>query len=126
MAYDPDNVFAKILRGEIPCKKAYEDDYALAFHDIRPQAKAHVLVIPKGAYVDMEDFTAHASVDEIAGFFAAVGRVARELNLARSGYRLIANAGPDSRQEVPHFHVHILGGQDMGPMVDAAVRPRHI
>ena len=117
MAYDPNNVFARILRGEIPCKKVYEDDHALAFHDINPQAKVHVLVIPKGAYVSMEDFTAKASDAEIGGLFRAVGEVARRLGLTDSGYRILANAGPDSRQEVPHLHIHIFGGQDLGRML---------
>ena len=117
MAYDPDNIFARILRGEIPCKKIHEDDHSLAFHDINPQAKIHALVIPKGAYVSMEDFTAQASPAEIAGLFRAVGEVARKLGLADSGYRILANAGPDSRQEVPHLHIHIFGGQDLGRMI---------
>jgi diadenosine tetraphosphate (Ap4A) HIT family hydrolase len=117
MAYDPNNIFARILRGEIPCRKIYEDDYALAFHDINPQAKVHALVIPKGAYVSMDDFSAQASDAEIAGLIRAVGEVARKLGIAESGYRILANAGPDSRQEVPHLHIHIFGGQDLGRMI---------
>ncbi len=117
MAYDPDNVFAKILRGEIPCNKVYEDDHALAFHDIAPQAPVHVLVIPKGAYVSLDDFSADASAGEIGGFFAAVGTVARELGVVESGYRLLANNGPDANQEVPHFHVHIFAGRPLGGMI---------
>ncbi len=117
MAYDPNNVFARILRGEIPCKRIYEDEHALAFHDINPQAKLHALVIPKGAYVSMADFTAKASEAEIAGLFRTVGEVARKLGLVESGYRILANAGPDSRQEVPHLHIHVFGGQDLGRMV---------
>ncbi|MBM3502600.1 MAG: histidine triad nucleotide-binding protein [Alphaproteobacteria bacterium] len=117
MSYDPNNIFAKILRGEIPCKKVYEDTHALAFHDIRPQAPTHVLVIPKGPYVSFDDFSAKASAAEIAGFVAAVGKVARDLGVATSGYRLIANHGANSHQEVPHFHVHILGGRALGPML---------
>ena len=117
MAYDSNNIFARILRGEIPCKKIYEDDHALAFHDINPQARTHALVIPKGAYVSMDDFTVSASAEEIAGLFRAVGEVARKLGLAQSGYRVIANAGPHSRQEVPHLHIHIAGGQDLGRMI---------
>ncbi len=117
MAYDPDNIFARILRGEIPCKKIREDEHTLAFHDIRPQSRVHGLVIPKGAYVDMDDFTARAGEAEIAALFRAVSAVARELGVAESGYRLIANAGPDSRQEVPHLHIHICGGQDLGRMI---------
>ena len=117
MAYDPDNVFARILRGEIPCKKVCEDAYALAFHDINPLAKRHVLVIPKGAYVSMEDFSARATDAEIAGLIRAVGKVARDLGLAESGYRILANHGPDSHQEVPHLHIHIFGGQRLGRMI---------
>ena len=116
-AYDPDNPFAKILRGELPCKKVFENQFALAFHDINPQAPAHVLVIPKGAYVSMDDFTARASEGEIAGFFRAVGQVARDLDLARPGYRFLANHGADGHQEVFHFHVHIFGGRDLGGMI---------
>lgn len=117
MAYDPNNVFARILRGEIPCNKIYENDHALAFHDINPQTKVHALVIPKGAYVSMEDFTAKASDAEIAGLMRAVGEVARKLGIAESGYRILANAGPNSRQEVPHLHIHVFGGQDLGRMI---------
>jgi len=117
MAYDPENIFAKILRGEIPCSKVYEDDHALAFHDINPQAPIHVLVIPKGAYVSMADFTAHAPAELIAGFFRAVGKVARELDLEEPGYRILANAGRDAHQEVPHLHIHIFGGRALGPML---------
>ena len=117
MAYDPQNVFARILRGEIPCKKVYEDEHVLAFHDIHPQAKVHVLVIPKGAYVSMKDFSTRATEGEIAGFIRAVGKIAGELGLVESGYRLIANHGADSHSEVPHLHVHILGGQRLGRLV---------
>ena len=118
MAYDPNNIFAKILRGEIPCNKVYEDEYALAFHDINPQAPVHVLVIPKGEYVSMADFTASASTDLIAGFFRAVGKVADELGLVEPGYRTLANAGTNAHQEVPHLHIHIFGGKPLGPMLD--------
>jgi len=117
MAYDQQNIFAKILRGEIPCTKVYEDDWALAFNDINPAAPIHVLVIPKGAYVSLDDFSANASADEIAGLYRAVGAVARQLGVADAGYRTIANTGSDGGQEVPHFHVHILGGAPIGPMV---------
>ena len=117
MAYDPNNIFARILRGEIPAKKLYEDEYALAFYDINPLAKLHVLVIPKGAYVSMADFSARASDAEIAGLIRAVGKVARDLGLDESGYRILANHGPDSHQEVPHLHVHIFGGQRLGKML---------
>jgi diadenosine tetraphosphate (Ap4A) HIT family hydrolase len=116
-AYDPDNIFARILRGEIPCRKVYEDEHALAFHDINPQAPQHILVIPKGAYVSWDDFSARASEAEIAGFVRAVGRIAREAGLVAPGYRLLANTGPDSHQEVPHLHVHIFGGRPLGPML---------
>lgn len=117
MAYDSSNIFARILKGEIPAKKVYEDEHALAFHDIHPQAPVHVLVIPKGAYVSFADFSAQASPEEIAGFVRAVGHVARELGLDADGYRLIANHGAHSHQEVPHFHVHIMAGRPLGPML---------
>ena len=117
MAYDPDNVFAKILRGEIPCNKVYEDDYALAFHDINPQAPVHVQVIPKGAYISLDDFTQKAPPDEVAGFFAAVGHVARALGGVESGYRILANHGADAMQEIFHFHVHIFAGRPLGGML---------
>ena len=117
MSYDPQNIFARILRGEIPCRKAYEDDHVLAFHDIHPQAPTHVLVIPKGAYVSFDDFSASASAEEIAAFTRAVGQIAREAGVAGSGYRLLSNVGPDSHQEVPHFHVHICGGRPLGPLL---------
>lgn len=117
MTYDNENIFAKILRGEIPCDKVYESDHALAFNDIAPQAPVHVLVIPKGSYVSSDDFSANASEPEIAGFFRAVGEVARELGLAEPGYRILANHGRDSGQDVPHFHVHIFGGQNLGRMI---------
>jgi len=117
MAYDSNNIFARILRGEIPAKKIYEDSHALAFHDINPQAKLHALVIPKGAYVSWADFSARASDAEIAGFVRAVGKVAKQLGVEDSGYRILANHGPDSHQEVPHLHVHIFGGQRLGRMI---------
>ena len=110
MAYDESNIFAKILRGEIPCNKVYEDDYALAFHDIQPQTRVHVLVIPKGAYVSFTDFAAQASEAEIAGFFRAAGKIAKDLGLNGDGYRILANTGAHGHQEVPHFHLHLFGG----------------
>lgn len=120
-AYDPNNIFARILRGEIPCRKVYEDEHALAFHDIHPQAPTHVLVIPKGAYVSFEDFSRQASEAEIVGFTRAVGTVARQLGLAPEGsgggYRLLANTGANGGQEVPHFHVHVFGGRPLGRMI---------
>jgi histidine triad (HIT) family protein len=116
--YDENNVFARILRGEIPSKRIYEDEHALAFHDINPLAPTHLLVIPKGAYVSWDDFSAKASDAEIAGFVRAVGKVAREAGLVESGYRLLANSGVNSGQEVPHLHVHIFAGRPLGPMLD--------
>jgi len=118
--YDPQNVFARILRGEIPARRVFEDDWALAFHDIAPQAPVHVLVIPKRPFVSIADFSAEASPEEAAGFWRAVGQVARELGLEGEGYRLIANMGFAAGQEVPHFHVHILGGRPLGRMVAPA------
>jgi len=117
MAYDPNNIFAKILRGEIPCKKIYEDQHSLAFHDINPQAKTHALVIPKAAYLSFDDFSERAEPAEIVGFVRAVGIVARKLGLQKSGYRVLANHGAHAHQEVPHFHVHIFGGQRLGRMI---------
>ena len=115
--YDRDNIFAKILRGEIPCDKVYEDDHALAFRDIAPQAEIHVLVVPKGEYVSWDNFSAKASEAEIAGFVRAVGTVAREHGLVEPGYRLLANVGAHGGQEVPHLHVHLFGGEPLGPMI---------
>lgn len=115
--YDPNNIFAKILRGEIPNKTVYEDEWALAFHDINPQAPLHVLVIPKGSYVSWDDFSAKASAEEIAGFIRAVGHVAREAGLVEPGYRLLANIGQHGHQEVPHLHVHVFGGRQFGAML---------
>jgi histidine triad (HIT) family protein len=115
--YDDSNVFAKILRGEIPAKRVYEDEHALAFHDITPWAPTHILVIPKGAYVSWDDFSARATEAEIAGYVRAVGQVARDQGLVAPGYRLLANTGPDSHAEVPHLHVHILAGRPLGPML---------
>lgn len=117
MAYDPDNVFAKILRGEIPCDKVHEDDRVLAFRDINPQAPVHVLVIPKGEYVSLDDFADKAPADEVAAFFKAVADIARDLGLVEPGYRVLANHGRDGGQEIPHFHVHIFGGRPLGRMI---------
>jgi histidine triad (HIT) family protein len=117
LPYDDQNIFAKILRGEIPNQTVYEDEWALALHDIHPQAPVHVLVIPKGAYVSWDDFTAKASDAEIVGFTRAVGETARILGLVEPGYRVLANTGFDSHQEVPHLHVHIFGGKALGPML---------
>jgi len=115
--YDDNNIFAKILRGEIPSTPVYEDDFAYAFPDINPQAPTHILVIPKGRYVSWDDFSATASDAQIAGFVRAVGKIARDANLVEPGYRLLANIGPNSHQEVPHLHVHIFGGRQLGPML---------
>lgn len=120
MAYDRNNVFAKILRGEIPCRKIAESAHALAFHDIAPQATLHALVIPKGEYVSWADFSAKASEAEIVDLVRTVGQVAKQLGVEASGYRLLANHGPDSHQEVPHLHVHIFGGQKLGKMLAVA------
>jgi len=118
--YDDANIFARILRGEIPAKKVYEDVWAVAFHDINPQAPVHVLVIPKGKYVSFADFTASAPAEEIAGFMRAVGRVAKDLGLEASGYRLLFNMGEHSGQEVPHLHVHLFGGRPLGRMLSSS------
>ena len=117
LPYDDSNIFAKILREEIPAKRVYEDAYALAFHDIDPQAPTHILVIPKGRYVSWDDFSNSATDAEIAGFVRAVGTVARDNGLVAPGYRLLANIGPDSHQEVPHLHVHLFAGRPLGPML---------
>ena len=115
--YDASNIFARILRGEIPCKKIFENDAALAFHDINPQAPLHVLIIPKGDYVSFADFSATATDAEIAGFVRAVGSVAKDLGLEAPGYRLLANMGEHAGQEVAHFHVHLFGGRPLGRMI---------
>ena len=115
--YDDSNIFARILRGEIPSKRVYEDEFAVAFHDINPQAPHHILVIPRGNYVSLADFSAHASDAEIAGLVRAVGAVARQFGLEDAGYRILANMGEHAGQEVPHFHVHIFGGAPLGPML---------
>lgn len=117
MSYDSANIFARILRGELPCNKVYEDAHVLAFHDIRPQAPVHVLVVPKGAYVSLDDFHAKAHDAEVAALTRAIGKVARLAGVAESGYRVIANTGSNGNQEVPHLHFHVLGGRKMGRMV---------
>jgi len=121
MTYDQNNIFAKILRGEIPCDKVYESDHALAFKDINPQAKVHVLVIPKGAYVNMDDFSHNASSEEITGLIRALGEVAKIVGVSEytsgKGYRYIGNNGSDGGQEVPHLHFHIVGGEPLGRMI---------
>lgn len=120
MAYDSANIFARILRGDIPCRKVYEDDFALAFHDIDPKAPIHVLVIPKGPYVSLDDFTSAASAETVGGFFAAVAKTAQALGVIEGGYRILANNGRDAHQEVEHFHVHIFAGRPLGPMIKPA------
>lgn len=119
LPYDDQNIFARILRGEIPSTRIYEDEWAIAFEDINPQAEVHTLVIPKGRYVSWDDFSATASGEEIAGFVRAVGEVARAKGLVESGYRLLANVGRHGGQEVPHLHVHLFGGQPLGRMITA-------
>lgn len=115
--YDDSNIFARILRGEIPARPVFENDYAFAFHDINPQAPVHILVVPKGRYVSLADFSAHAPNALQAGFWRAVGDVARQQGLEESGYRILANAGTNAHQDVPHLHVHIFGGTALGPML---------
>lgn len=115
--YDDNNIFARILRGEIPCKKVYEDAHVLAFHDIHPQAPTHILVIPRGRFCSFADFSAQGSDAEIAGFIRAVGKIARDLGLEGPGYRLLANMGEHSGQEVPHLHVHLFAGRSLGRMI---------
>ena len=115
--YDDDNIFAKIIRGEIPCNKVFENEHVLAFHDINPQTPTHVLVIPKGRYASSDDFAASASDTEIAALVRAVGEIARDCGLVEPGYRILANHGRDAHQEVPHFHVHIFGGCNLGRMI---------
>jgi diadenosine tetraphosphate (Ap4A) HIT family hydrolase len=117
MAYDSNNVFARILRGEIPCNKVYEDAHVLAFHDISPQSPTHILVIPKAEYVSLDDFSAKASAEEMTALVRAIGHIAREQGVADSGYRILANTGAAAHQEVPHFHVHLFGGRDLGGML---------
>ncbi len=117
MAYDVENIFAKILRGEIPCDKIYEDDYALCFPDINPQAPTHVLIIPKGEYISGHDFSAKAPPEELTGFWRAVSKIADQLGIVEDGYRMLGNHGDNAHQEVPHFHLHIFAGKKLGPML---------
>ena len=121
MSYDNSNIFAKILRGEIPCNKIYEDDFVLSFHDINPQKKIHALVIPKGKYVDLDDFSLHAAQEEIVGLIKGINIVAKKLGIATEvgkGYRVLANISDDGGQEVPHLHFHLFGGEKVGKMVE--------
>ena len=115
--YDDNNIFAKILREEIPCKKVYENDYALSFEDINPQAPVHILVIPRGKYLSMVDFSEKASDKEIVGLIRAIGKTSEKLGLIADGYRILSNAGTNANQEVPHLHFHIFGGKNLGRML---------
>ena len=117
MTYDPNNIFARILRGEIPCSKVHEDEHTLAFNDINPQAPTHILVIPKGAYTSFNDFAAKASETEIAALVRAVGKVAEMAGVAEDGWRLLSNVGKNGHQEVPHLHIHVFGGRPLGAMI---------
>lgn len=117
MSYDDQNIFAKIIRGEIPCDKVFEDDHVLAFRDINPQTPTHILVVPKGAYVSFADFSQSAPPEEIAAFVRAAGKIATEAGLDQPGYRILANHGADAHQEVQHFHLHIFGGKNLGRMI---------
>lgn len=117
MPYDKNNIFAKIMRGEIPCKKVYEDEFAFAFEDIHPEAPVHVLVVPKAEFESFNDFAARAPQAMLHGYFTAVQKIAAQLGLEQSGYRIISNHGPDASQSVPHFHMHILGGRALGRLV---------
>jgi histidine triad (HIT) family protein len=120
MSYDDNNIFAKILRGEIPCKKIYEDDFVLSFHDIKQQKKIHALVIPKGKYVDLDDFSQNASSEEMVGLLKGINTVAKKLGISvdtGKGYRALANISEDGGQEVPHFHFYLFGGEKVGKMV---------
>lgn len=121
MPYDRNNVFARILRGEVPCNKVYEDEHMLAFRDINPQAPTHIILIPKGEYVSIDDFSAAASDVELAAFMRAIGRIAKQEGVVEGGYRVLANHGRAAHQEVPHFHLHLFGGCELGPMLR---RPR--
>ncbi len=117
MAYDEHNIFARILRGEVPCDKVFEDEHVLAFYDVNPQTRVHILVIPKGPYVSMDDFSTSASDAEIAALMRAVGRIAADKGIVEAGYRIVVNNGADANQEVPHLHIHIFAGQPLGRMI---------
>ena len=121
MSYDENNIFAKILRNEIPCNKIYEDDYVLSFHDINPQKKIHALVIPKGKYINFDDFSLRASSDEMVGLLKGINKVAKKLGISTEvgqGYRALSNISVDGGQEVPHLHFHLFGGEKIGKMVE--------
>ena len=121
--YDDSNIFARILRGELPSNKVYEDEHVLAFHDIRPQAPVHIVLIPKGEYVSVDDFSEKASEAELVAFLRAISRIAREQGVTDSGYRILANHGAAAHQDVPHFHLHLFGGRDLGPMLRRSAGP---
>jgi diadenosine tetraphosphate (Ap4A) HIT family hydrolase len=123
MPYDDNNIFAKILRKEIPCDNVFENDFALAFKDIQPQAPVHILVIPKGRFVSSNDFYQKASDEQIAGLMRALAHVAKQTGVVENGYRFLANHGKNARQEVPHFHIHLFGGRDLGSMLPANPKP---
>ncbi len=123
MDYDDNNIFARILRGDLPCRKVFENDHVLAFDDINPQAPVHVLVIPKGSYRTMDEFTRRGSAEEITAYMQALGAIVEKLNLTAKGYRLLVNSGVDGGQEVPHLHVHIFAGRPLGPMLAPDVDP---
>ena len=121
MSYDDNNIFAKILRGEIPCKKIYEDDFVLSFHDINPQKKIHAIVIPKGKYIDLDDFSLNASPEEMVGMFKGINEVAKKLGISTKigkGYRILSNISDYGGQEVPHLHFHLFGGEKVGKMIE--------
>lgn len=119
MSYDQDNIFAKIIRGEIKSSKVYEDEQVLAFHDISRAAATHILVIPKGAYINFSDFVSKANADEVSNFFKTVAKIAKEIGVEEKGFRLITNNGSDAHQTVKHFHVHLLAGQKLGPLLSS-------
>ena len=123
MPYDRNNVFARILRGELPCAKVYEDEHILAFKDINPQAPVHIVIIPKGEYVSVDDFSAKASDAEIVALSRAIAQIARQQGVAEGGYRILGNHGVASRQEVPHFHLHLCGGRDLGALLPPSAAP---
>ena len=129
MSYDDNNIFAKILRGEIPCKKIYEDEFVLSFHDINPQKKIHAWVIPKGKYIDLDDFCRNASTNEMVGMFKGIEKVSKKLGISvdsGKGYRALSNIGADGGQEVPHLHFHLFGGEKLGKMVTWLKRSKDI
>ena len=117
MSYNSQNLFAKIIRKEIPCNKVYEDDKVIAFHDINPVAPIHILVLPKGEYISFDDFAATSSAADIANFFQTIQKIANEAGIIENGYRLIMNHGSDASQTIDHFHVHIIAGKALGGLI---------